>query len=277
MTAAFLSADPMPAGLGILVVGHGTADPVGAAETRLLAEQVAGVLPGRPVELGFLEVIGPTVAEGLGRLRDRGCREVIAAPLLLFTAGHARRDLPGALVTAAAHLRLPVRQADALGAHREMILLACRRRREALADRAPVPPDAEVLVFVGRGASDPDTPAQLRAFLAATLADGDGSFGSAGGPKRRTEVGFVSAARPTVSEALRAAVEPSADGVRPTRVVVQPYLLFSGHVEGEVRAAVEQARLLHPDVDWVLTPRLGPEAEVARALVTRALEAAARR
>ena len=82
---------------GVLVVGHGTADPIGAAETADVAAAVAGLLPDMPVELGFLEVIGPTIADAVTRLAARGCRDVIAAPLLLFAAGHAKRDVPEAV------------------------------------------------------------------------------------------------------------------------------------------------------------------------------------
>ena len=53
---------------GVLVIGHGTADPVGAAETADVAAAVAGLLPDMPVELGFLEVIGPTIADAVTRL-----------------------------------------------------------------------------------------------------------------------------------------------------------------------------------------------------------------
>ena len=74
---------------GVLVIGHGTADPVGAAETRQVAATVASLMPDVPVELGFLEVIAPTIGDALARLAARGCRSIVAAPLLLFAAGHA--------------------------------------------------------------------------------------------------------------------------------------------------------------------------------------------
>jgi hypothetical protein len=52
----------------VVVVGHGTADPVGAEETRQIAALVAGMLPDVAVELGFLEVIGPSIGEALDLL-----------------------------------------------------------------------------------------------------------------------------------------------------------------------------------------------------------------
>ena len=240
---------------GLLVVGHGTADPLGAAETHEITRRVAALIPGVPVELGFLEVIGPTIGESLQRLAERGCREVIAAPLLLFTAGHARRD---------------VSQSGAFGCHPEIVALSRQRRCEALHALDPVPSGSTVLVMVGRGSSDPAAHAQLAEFAAATLEPGshavrrDDACG-------RVEFGFVAAARPSVAEALAAAALGGPAVVR--RVVVQPHLLFRGHVEEQVEASIRQARAAHPEVEWVQVRRLGAAERVARALVERAAAA----
>jgi len=65
-----------PPDVGIVIVGHGTANPTGAAETAAVAEQVARLIPGLPVELGYLEVIEPSIDVAVGRLAGRGCRAV---------------------------------------------------------------------------------------------------------------------------------------------------------------------------------------------------------
>lgn len=250
----------LPRDCGLLVVGHGTADPIGAGETRRLAALVASIAP-QPVELGFLEIREPSIVEGLARLRDRGVREVIAAPLLLFTAGHARRDVPEALREGAARLGLGVRQTDALGRHPGLLSLARRRRAELAGSRG-----LAGLVFVVRGASDPTAPAQAAAFLAASLAPGEAGLPS--------EVGFVAAAKPGVDEALDRLADRVASAPSPRRVLVQPHLLFHGHVEDQVADAVERARARHPAIEWLLAHRLGPAEEVARALLDRVAEAA---
>ena len=257
-------AGSIPDGTGLLVVGHGTADRIGADETRRLVDRVRAELPGTRVELGFLEVIGPTVAESLAVLREQGCREIIAVPLLLFTAGHAKRDLPAALAEKSAGDGAPrIRQAGALGAHPQMVALSRRRRKETRDCLAPMPAVNEALVFIGRGASDPGAAAQLEGFLAATLDFAKGHDAPVG----RTWVGFVAAARPSVEEAL----ETAAVAVPPPhRVLVQPHLLFSGRVEEQLHESVAAARQRHPAVEWVVVPRLGPEPEVARALIARA-------
>lgn len=252
------------AGRGLLVVGHGTADEVGAAETRQVAAHAAGLLPGVPVELGFLELVSPTIHDAVARLAARGCREVMAAPLLLFTAGHALRDVPEALAAAVTALGMRAHQAAALGLHPEIVRLARTRRAETLAGIRPTAPAATRLLMVGRGSSDPTAPAQLMEFARATLAD-DACVGAAG-----LDLGFVAAAEPPLAAAITAicALPPG----RVQRIVVQPHLLFRGHVEERVTEEVARGRAARPDLEWLQVPRLGGAEPVARAVVDRATD-----
>jgi len=256
-------------GCGLLVVGHGTADPVGESEAETVTAHVAAMLPDVPVELGYLEVIEPSIAVAVNRLVTRGCRELVAMPLLLFTAGHARRDVPEALTAAAEAAGVAFRMAEPFGIHSEIVGLSRRRREEAIAaGSAGGIGERAVLLMVGRGASDPETPAQLRAFTGATLDESDaGRFVA-------VEQGFVAAARPSLDEAVVTAAERAA-ALGAGRVVVQPHLLFSGHVERQVAAAVDRGRRLAPHLEWLQVDRLGADEAVARAVVHRVAEAAA--
>lgn len=251
-----------PRRCGLVVVGHGTADHLGAAETAAVTALVASRLPDVPVELGFLEVIEPAIGPALARLAARGCRHIVAAPLLLLAAGHARRDVPESLATAARSLDLLVTQAEPLGCHPRIVALSRHRRRAALEGGISVTPAATALVMVGRGASDPTVVGQFEELVGRSIA---------GDPAAPAHVGcgFVAVARPRLDEALAEAAGIA--GVR--RVVVQPHLLFRGHVEREVRAAVDRMRREAPDIEWVTVERLGPAADVAAALVDRAAEA----
>lgn len=255
---------------GVVIVGHGTADPVGAAETHAVGKLVADMLPGVPVEVGFLEVIGPSIGDALAALAARGCRRVVAAPLILFTAGHAKRDIPEALAAGGHAVGVIVEQAAAIGCHPAIVGLARRRRRQAVRGLEPVPAAATGLVMIGRGSSDPLALRQLLEFTGATFAGGADAC-----PHdlkcARVGFGFVAAAEPRLADALDAA----AAGLGMQRVVVQPHLLFRGHVEEQVAAAVTRARERHSAVEWLLAARLGAEAEVAEALVARIVEATA--
>jgi sirohydrochlorin cobaltochelatase len=247
---------------GVIVIGHGTADATGAEETRRTAAMVADLLPGAAVELGFLELAAPSIDDAVARLAARGCRAVVAVPVLLFRAGHARRDVPEALAAAAARHGLAVRQAEPLGCHPAIVALARRRREAAAEGRDAVAAPATRLVVLGRGSSDPRAVCQLcRLTLAA----------SAGVPAAMPlHLGFAAAARPTLDEALAEAC--AAAGVR--RIIVQPHLLFAGHVEGQVDAAVARGRARRPDIEWLRAARLGADPAVAAALVERAMEVA---
>ncbi|MFM8735127.1 MAG: sirohydrochlorin chelatase [Pirellulales bacterium] len=256
----------LPPGVGVLVVGHGTADPVGAGETSQVAASVAAFLPGVAVELGFLEVIGPSIGEATARLVARGCREVVVAPLLLFAAGHAKRDVPEAVAVAAAAAGLPVVQSAAFGCHSDIVALSATRRRQSTARLADIAAADTLLLMVGRGSSDPAAVSQLREFTEATIA-------SDPAPRpARVELGFVAAARPRLDEAIRAAADPA--GGLPRRILVHPHLLFSGHVEEQVAEAVEAGRRMRPEVEWVQVARLGADPLVARALASRIVEVA---
>jgi len=249
----------LPGGVGVLVVGHGTADPVGAAETRAVAEQAAVLLPGVPVALGFLEVIGPTIDDALSELAAAGCHTVAVAPLLLFAAGHAKRDVPEAIQAAASGRGIRVVQAEPLGCHPGIIALSCRRRAEATLGLAPRSPDETAVVMIGRGSSDPTALSQIREVATAT--------GASEITAHDVGFGFVAAARPAVADALAAAARRAEQGVR--RIIVQPHLLFRGHVEEQVAAAVGQARQTHPALEWLQVARLGADQLVAEAVVDR--------
>lgn len=251
---------------GLLVVGHGTADPVGAAETAAVAALIAEQSPQTPVELGYLEVIEPSIEMAVECLVDRGCRDIVALPILLFSAGHAKRDVPGALAAAVSRRGLRVRQAAPLGLHTHLIELARRRFLEAVANRPAYGPDEEAILVVGRGSSDPTAVRQLSRFVEAVYDPLPRAVG------RQRSLGFVAAARPTLAEAIEACGRPSAGRPVVKRVVVHPHLLFHGHVETQVANRLTDARAAYPSIEWLQVERLGAAQEVATALLERGRE-----
>ena len=250
---------------GVVVVGHGTANPVGAAETKRVVAQVDAILPNIPVELGFLEVIEPTIEMALGRLAAQGCKRVVALPILLFSAGHAKQDVPQSLREAAARYGLSVTQADPLGLHGGIINLARQRFYEAMEGLAPIHGGSEALIVIGRGSSDATASHQLWRFVRSTYSS------LVCVAKHRFAISFVAAARPTMREAVDQ-VMLGANGRLPVkRVVLHPHLLFHGHVENQVEGHLEKMRSRFPSVEWVKVSRLGAAPEVAEALVDRGL------
>lgn len=97
----------------LLVIAHGSRDPRHAATVHALVRRVRARRPGLRVETGFLDFNIPSVQGVLESLAAEGVRDVVALPLLLTRAFHAKADIPAVLREAPSCLR--IRQAEVLG------------------------------------------------------------------------------------------------------------------------------------------------------------------
>ena len=79
---------------GLLLVAHGARDPDWARPFADVAARAAAAHPAAAVQLGFLELMAPSIADAGAALAAAGCAEVDVLPLFLGAGGHVRRDLP---------------------------------------------------------------------------------------------------------------------------------------------------------------------------------------
>jgi sirohydrochlorin cobaltochelatase len=258
----------------LLLVGHGTRDERGLAEFRDLARQVTALATDFQTEPCFLELAQPNIPAPIGRLIDRGVRQIIVAPLMLFAAGHAKRDIPHAVEEALRVQqppRLPgildsqvaVTYLPALECNQQILDLSRQRFAEALANKSKIDPADTLLLLVARGSSSPEATAMMHRFA---------ELRSESAPAARVEVCFVAKAQPSLESAL-----PNASQSHFRRIIVQPHLLFTGQVLEEVRHAVSAAAASNSDPqtrEWILTQHLGPSPFVARAILEAAVIAA---
>jgi sirohydrochlorin cobaltochelatase len=239
---------------------------------------LAAAATGVAVEVCFLELAEPSIQAGVAQLIERGVRQVIVLPLLLFSAGHAQRDIPQAVAAAIDDLnqgqrsRFPatVRQAAVLGCHPDIVELSARRYGEAVSQDGEIVSQANanavaqagghaartLLLMVGRGSHEAEANVEFARF--ARLRWEHESIGW-------LESCFVAMARPTLDEGLRMAASMPFE-----RIVVQPHLLFSGEIMHGVRAAVAAARERAPARQWIVTEHLGAHELLVRALFSRA-------
>lgn len=243
----------------LLVIAHGSRDPRHAATVSALCARVRALRPGLRVEVGYLDFHAPRVPRVLERLADetvgRGAgpaagrvREVVALPLLLTRAFHAKSDIPAVLQEAAARLpRLAVHQAEVLGP--SALLTAALERRLAQAGVRPGDRRSTGVVLASAGSSDPEAIAVI-AEIAREW--------------RRTagwcavRPAFASASLPRTADAVR---ELRAEGVE--RVAVAPYVIAPGFLPDRIAAGAREA-----GAD-VLAPVLGAAPELARLLLRR--------
>ncbi|MDE0210890.1 MAG: sirohydrochlorin chelatase, partial [Boseongicola sp.] len=228
--------------VGVMLCGHGSRSQAAVDEFAVLAKRLPSYLPsGWDLELGYLEFANPVIRKGLDRLRERGCRRVLAVPGMLFAAMHAKNDIPSVLDAYAREHGLEIRYGRELGVDPKMMLAAGDRIREAIedADRrlGSVPIAETALVVVGRGASDPDANGNV-AKVARMLWEGMG-FGWC-------EVGYSGVTFPLVKPCLEHVTRL---GYR--RVVVFPYFLFTGILVDRIYGFTKLCARDHPDIQFV--------------------------
>ncbi len=256
--------------LGLLLVGHGTRNAAGQVEMLEAGAAVAGEID-MPLETGFLELAEPTIDQAIDRLHERDVRQLVVMPLLLFAAGHAKRDIPAAVAESAARFDgLAVGpQTDVLACHPDLIELSAQRFEEALADRPSIPAEQTHLVMVGRGSHDKDAIAAMNRLT---------ELRRQRIPCRSAETCFLSMASPSLTDTLKKWVDEfrAANADMPRRIVVQPHLLFQGDLLATLSSRVGEAAAETPAIDWIVTGHLGPHPFLVRAirdLVTVSLRA----
>ncbi|MFE7318510.1 sirohydrochlorin chelatase [Streptomyces sp. NPDC057555] len=232
----------------LLVIAHGSRDPRHAATVSALCARVRLLRPGLRVEVGYLDFNAPQVPRVLERLAADDVRNVVALPLLLTRAFHAKSDIPAVLREAAARLPLlTVHQAEVLGP--SFLLTGALERRLEEAGLRPADHRSTGVVLASAGSSDPEAIAVI-AEIAREW--------------RRTaqwcavRPAFASASLPRTADAVRAL---RADGVK--RVAVAPYVIAPGFLPDRIAAGAREARA------DILAPVLGDAPELARLLLRR--------
>lgn len=219
----------------ILLVGHGTRAKDGQQELLDTADLVQKLHPEVPLEAGFLELAEPSIPVALSRLLVRlsvgsGTHRptggpLLVSPLMLFAAGHAKRDIPTAVQRAADLCGFDgsIRQVEHLGCQHKLLRLSEFRYQQSMADRAAIAPEQTLLVFVGRGSRDEQATAEMHEFARRRIERT---------PVGQSRVCFVAMAEPRFESVMQQISEELRWGklANVRRVVVQPHLMFRGEL-----------------------------------------------
>ncbi|MDX3132759.1 sirohydrochlorin chelatase [Streptomyces europaeiscabiei] len=228
----------------LLVIAHGSRDPRHAATVHALVRRVRAMRPGLRVETGFLDFDFPSVQGVLESLAAQGVRDVVALPLLLTRAFHAKADIPAVLREAPPCLR--IRQAEVLGP--SPLLRAALERRLYEAGLSPADKSSTGVVLASAGSSDPEA--------IAVIADIAREWWHTGWCAVRPA--FASASLPRTEDAVRELRALGCD-----RVAVAPYVIAPGRLPDRIAAGAAEA-----GAD-VLAEVLGPSPELAALLLRR--------
>jgi sirohydrochlorin cobaltochelatase len=246
----------------LLLVGHGSQDAEAIAEYHQFAERVAAHLQ-LPVYPSFLEFTDPPIVESIRACIEAGTQRIVALPLFLGAAGHQKNDVP--VILNWAKIQWPeveFKYGIPLGAQPQIISVLAQRAEEAIATSLTTVSTAETaLLIVGRGSLDPDSNSEVYK-IARLLWEGR-EYGW-------VEPAFYSLTPPNISAGIDRCVRLGA-----RRVVVLPYLLFTGAICQRTGEQARTAQAQYPEVEILVADHLGLHPEVIAAVAYRYQEVVA--
>src|SRR4051812_43945038 len=78
----------------IILFAHGARDPEWAQPFKRIQQRIKAARPDATVELAFLEIMTPSLADAVLSVAQKGHRQVTVAPLFMAQGGHLKQDVP---------------------------------------------------------------------------------------------------------------------------------------------------------------------------------------
>lgn len=253
---------PLPYQRPLLMIGHGTRDEQGRQVFMDFVQTYQELDKSRPVISCFLELTEPTIEQGVEYCVNQGFEHISALPILLFAARHNKFDVTNELDRC--RLKYPQLQfyyGRHFGINPSIITLW--QNRLAQLDLPPYNPQQidrqdTVLLFVGRGSSDPDANGDVYK-LARILWEGSGY--------KTVETCFIGISHPRLDEGFRRALL-----YQPKRIIVLPYFLFMGALMKKIYTISEEHQQLYPDIEITCLPEMGIQPELLELIREREIE-----
>ncbi len=242
---------------GVMICGHGSRDEEAVAEFQSLARGMRERLPQYDVESGFLEFARPTIQEGLKKLMERGVTEILAAPAILFAAGHVKNDIPWELNSfAASHPVLSLSCGRDLSIEPKLLMAAHDRIQAAMETAGGGVAAADtMLMVVGRGTNDPDANSNVSKVTRMLWEGMDLGW---------AETCYSGVAHPRVDKGLERVAAMSF-----RRIIVFPYFLFTGVLVKRIYAQMAEVASKYPGTEFVAASYLNDHPRVLDTLAER--------
>lgn len=236
----------------ILYIGHGTRSKKGAEEAKAFIKRVIERIDVSIQEISFLELSEPLIEEGFERCVERGATEITVVPLFLLAAGHIKQDIPFAMAGLQSKFpEIQVTVKDPFGVQGRILDAVVDLIRDTAGDLVP----EDRLLLVGRGSSDPgilDDFSKIATGIRDRL------------EIEKVSVCYLAAAEPRLLDGFET-ITAGSEG----RVIVVPYLLFSGLLLGEVNQEVRRRQKLGQEI--LLTGPLSKHQSIKNVVIERAI------
>lgn len=198
----------------------------------------------------FLELSQPTISQALEECVALGATQILAIPVLLLTAAHAKIDIPFELEKAMQNYpQINLQLGKPIGINNEIIDLLFERIKQTY---QPITLKTKILL-VGRGSSDLDVKRDL-SLIAKRLEEKI---------NHPVHICFLTGSKPYFRELIEEFNDLEID-----RIVIVPYLLFTGLLINGIRNIVEEYSQKN-NIKYILCDYLGNSSVVVHALNNR--------
>jgi sirohydrochlorin cobaltochelatase len=252
----------LPIARTLLAIGHGTRDADGRQTFLDFVSAYQSLDPSRPVVPCFLELTEPSIQQGIDLCVEKGYTEFSALPILLFAARHNKFDVTNELDRARSrHPQIKFYYGRHFGITPSIVEM-WRDRLARLDEPAQNPNNISradtVLLFVGRGSSDPDANGDVYK-MARILWEGSGY--------QTVETCFIGITHPRLEEGFR-----RARLYEPKRIIVLPYFLFTGALVKKIFDITVAQQEQYPDITMTCLPEMGIQPQLLQLLREREIE-----
>ena len=262
LTFDSLELSTLPLKRPLLAIGHGTRDIQGRQTFLDFIRAYQELDESRPVIPCFLELTTPTIQESIDYCVSQGYAEFSVLPILLFAARHNKFDVTNELDRAKQrHPQLKFYYGRHFGINPNILELW--QERLVQLDRPQYNPQnisrqETVLLFVGRGSSDPDANGDVYK-MARILWEGSGY--------QTVETCFIGITHPRLEEGFR-----RARLYRPKRIIVLPYFLFTGVLVKKIFEIATEQQEKCPEISINCLPEMGIQPQLMQILREREIE-----
>jgi sirohydrochlorin cobaltochelatase len=252
----------LPIARPLLAIGHGTRDADGRQTFLDFVSAYQSLDPSRPVVPCFLELTEPSIQQGIDLCVEKGYTEFSALPILLFAARHNKFDVTNELDRARSrHPQIKFYYGRHFGITPSIVEM-WRDRLARLDEPAQNPNNISradtVLLFVGRGSSDPDANGDVYK-MARILWEGSGY--------QTVETCFIGITHPRLEEGFR-----RARLYKPKRIIVLPYFLFTGALVKKIFDITAAQQEQYPELTMTCLPEMGIQPQLLQLLREREIE-----
>lgn len=205
----------------------------------------------------FLELATPTIEEGVKQCIKDGAKQIAVVPVLLFSAGHAKKDIPSIL----SRLKEPYPYIEflygkPLGVHDWMVEIVVEKVKKAMILLGNKP-KVRKIILIARGSKDENMQNDFNAICHQVEEN----------VQIHTEGCYLTAAEPS----FQRVVEEVKNRSKEEQYIFIPYFLFTGllikKIEKELRTQPQEAN------SWILMDYIGQHRNIHLLVSIRAQEA----